>query len=158
MDDTTPMTALSSAALKPHPLMAPLDTSRLASEKHVKDLIKRLFNFHGWFTWMPAANGFGQQGVHDHLALKAGIFMTVEAKFGGNKPSATQKAFAAQVTANDCQSFCVDEKNINYLAEFLESFEQSVLFVRNGGDPEAIPPEHGARMLNAVNALTDMWA
>lgn len=150
------MTAHSEA--KPHPLIAPLDTSRISSEKHVKALIKRLLDFHGWFTWMPSANGFGQQGVHDHLAVQSGVLLTVEAKFGVNKPTPVQKGFAAQIIANDCYSFCVNEKNIDHLAMFLESFAASVLFVREGGDPEKIDPAHGARMLNAVSALTDMWA
>jgi hypothetical protein len=127
------------------------------SEKHVKDLIKRLLNFHGWFTWMPGANGFGQQGVHDHLAVKDGVFLTVEAKFGPGKPTAQQKGFAGQLIANECYSFCVNERNIDHLAMFLESFEASVLFVQNGGDPETIDPAHGARMLNAISVLTDMW-
>ncbi len=143
--------------LKKHPLVAPIDVSKVHSEKGVKELIKRLLNFHGWFTWMPAANGFGQQGVHDHLALKDGVFLTIEAKFGTNKPSATQKGFAAQIIANECYSFCVNERNIDHLAMFLESFEASVLHVRGGGDPEEVDPAHGARMLNAISVLTDLW-
>jgi hypothetical protein len=137
--------------------VAPIDVSKVSSEKHVKDLIKRLLNFHGWFTWMPSANGFGMQGVHDHLALQSGVFLTVEAKYGPGKPTPVQKGFAQQVIANDCYSFCVNERNIDHFAMFLESFAQSVLFVRNGGDPEQIDPAHGARMLNAISALTDMW-
>lgn len=142
---------------KPHPLIAPLDVSKIKDEKGVKTLIKRLLDFHGWFHWMPAANGFGAQGISDHLAIKSGVFLVVEAKFGTNKPKPLQKGFGLQIIANDAYAFCVNEKNIDHLAMWLESFEASIQFVKNGGDPENIPQEHGARMLNAIAVLTDMW-
>lgn len=147
------MTAHSST--KPHPLIAPLDVSRITKEAGVKDLIKRLLNFHGWFTWMPSANGFGQQGVLDHLAIKDGVFLAIEAKFAKNKASALQCGFAAQIIANDGYAFLVNEKNIDHLAMWLESFEQSVQHVRQGGKFEEVDPVHGARMLNAISVLTD---
>jgi hypothetical protein len=142
---------------KPHPLVAPIDMSRTKKESDVKDKIKALLNFHGWFTWMPGANGYGQQGVLDHLALKDQIFIAIEAKFGKNKPSAIQKQFAGQIIANGCYAFCVNEKNIDHLAMFLESFQFSIEWGVAGNDPEQLPQEHGARMLNAIAALTDMW-
>ena len=148
---------------KKHPLVAPIDVSRVTNEKGVKDLIKRLLNFHGWFTWMPGANGYGTQGVSDHLAIKDGVFLAIEAKFGTNKPKPTQKAFAAQIIANDGFAFCVNEQNIDHLAWWLESFalsnEATRLALAEGRDPDqAVPHEHGARMLNAMAVLTDLFA
>ena len=148
---------------KKHPLVAPLDVSRVHNERGVKDWIKRLLNFHGWFTWMPAANGYGAQGVSDHLAIKDGVFIAIEAKFGSNKPKPTQKAFAAQIIANNGYAFCVNEKNIDHLAMWLESFailsEQSRLALANGQTPEdTVSAEHGSRCLNAMAALTELFA
>jgi len=148
---------------KPHPLMQPIDMSRAKNEKDVKAKIKQLLNFHGWFTWMPGANGFGAQGVSDHLALKDGVFLAIEAKFGTNKPKPLQKGFAAQIIANDGFAFCVNEKNIDHLAMWLESFaisnEATRRALAEGRNPdEAVPAEHGARMLNAISALTDLFA
>ena len=141
---------------KKHPLTAPLDVSKIKNEKGVKELIKRLLNYHGYFTWMPGANGYGAQGISDHLAIKNGVFLAIEAKFGLNRPKPLQRSFAAQIIANDAYAFCVNERNIDHLAMWLESFEHSTLFVMQGGDPEQIDPAHGARMLNAVSALTDI--
>lgn len=140
---------------KPHPLMAPIDTSRCQKEKDVKELIKRLLNFHGWFTWMPAANGFGMIGVLDHLALKDGVFLAVEAKFGSNKPSPLQKSFAGHIIANAGFAFCVNEKNIDHLAWWLESFATMVAHRMEGKEP---PREHWSRCTNAEAVLTDLWA
>lgn len=136
-------------------LTPPIDTSRWKKEADVKNVVKRLLNHHGWFTWMPGANGFGQQGVSDHLAIKNGVFLAVEAKFGSGKPSALQKGFSAQITANDAFAFCVNEKNIDHLAWWLESFEIATRHQMRGED---VPQEHGARMLNAIEVLTEMFA
>ena len=146
------MTALSD---KKHPLIAPIDMSKAKNEKDVKRRIKELLNFHGWFTWMPGANGYGTQGVSDHLAIKDGVFVAIEAKFGYNKPSAMQKSFAAQIIANDGFAFCVTDKNIDHLAYWLESFHAATLLQREGKEVSA---EHGSRMLNAIGALTEPFA
>lgn len=139
----------------PKRLQPPIDISRWKKESDVKSRIKDLLNLWGWFTWMPSANGFGQQGVHDHLAIKNGVFLTVEAKFGSNKPSAMQKGFAAQIMANDGFSFCVHERNIDHFAWWLESFEIATQHQQQGLE---VPAEHGARMLNAISVLTDRFA
>ena len=150
-DPTSPVAAPS----KPHPLVAPIDVSGVKDEKGVKRLIKRLLDFHGWFHFMPAANGFGTAGLSDHFALKTGVFLAIEAKFGTNKPRPLQKSFAAQVIANDAYAFCVSERNIDHLAMFLESFEIATQCKMAGAE---IPDEHGARVLNAIGALTDPFA
>lgn len=139
----------------PAKLHPPIDVSRVRNEKGVKQIIKDLLNAHGWYTWMPGANGFGTQGVSDHLALKDGVFLAVEAKFGYNKPRPTQKAFAAQVLANDAYAFCVNEKTIDHLAWWLESFEIAKQHQMHGLE---VPHEHGSRMLNAIAILTDAYA
>jgi hypothetical protein len=137
-----------------HPLMAPIDVSRITGEKGVKTLIKRLLDFHQYFHWMPAANGYGTSGVSDHCAVKHGVFLAVEAKFGANKPSPLQKQFALNVTQASGFAFCVNEKNIDHLAMWLESFEIATQLQSQGKD---IPDDHGARMLNAISALTEMF-
>lgn len=143
---------MSTAPSKKHALQPHLDTSRLASEKAVKTLIKRLLDYHGWFHWMPPGNGYGTIGVHDHNAIKDGVFMTVEAKFGKNKPTAMQSAFAAQIMVNNGFSFCVNERNIDHFAMWLESFSIATQHQMQGKE---VPAEHGARMLNAISAMTD---
>lgn len=138
----------------PKPYPTPIDVSRVKKEAGVKDIVKKLLNFYGWFTWMPAANGYGTGGVSDHLAVKDGVFIVIEAKFGRGTPSALQKGFAAQIIANDCFAFCVNEKNIDHLAWWLESFAHAQAAAMNG---QECPQEHGSRMLNAISVLTDLF-
>lgn len=129
----------------------PIDVSKVKDEKGVKKIIKQILDHFGWFHWMPGANGFGAQGISDHLALKNGVFLAVEAKFGTNKPRPTQCAFAGHIIANDAYAFCVNERNIDHLAWFLESFEHAVAAQVAGG---SVPDDHGARMVNAIAVLT----
>lgn len=139
---------------KKHRLIAPLSVGHIDSEKKVKTLVKQLLDFHGWFHWMPPANGYGTVGIHDHNAFKDGVFITVESKYGNNKPTAMQSAFAAQIIANSGFSFCVNERNIDHLAMWLESFEVAK---QAQMQEQEVPAEHGARMLNAISALTDLF-
>lgn len=136
------------------PFPTPIDVSRVKDEKGVKKIIKAILDHFGWFHWMPGANGFGQQGVSDHLALKTGVFIAIEAKFGTNKPRPLQKAFAAQILANDAYAFCVTERNVEFLAQFLESFEVARECQMRG---KPIPDDHGSRMVNAISVLTDAF-
>lgn len=140
------------APSKPHPLIAPLDMSKVKDEKGVKGKIKQLLDFHGWFHWMPAANGYGTMGVSDHNAIKDGVFLVIEAKFKYNKAKPLQKQFAKHIIANDGYAFLVTEKNIDHLAWWLESFEHAKQAQMAGQD---IPPEHGSRLLNAIAVLID---
>lgn len=154
--DVPSLTSLSEVCIAvPAKLHPPIDVSRVRNEKGVKDLVKALLNAHGWFCWMPGANGYGTQGVSDFLAIKNGVFLVVETKFGYNKPKPTQRAFAGQIIANDGYAFCVNEKNIDHLAWWLESFELATQHQMRG---QEVPAEHGSRLLNAIAALTDLFA
>lgn len=138
-------------APRPKSITPPIDMSRAKNERDVKAKVKALLNFHGWFTWMPPANGYGTSGVHDHNAIKNGVFLTIESKYGSNKPTPLQCSFAAQIFANSGFSFCVNERNIDWLAYWLDSFEIATQAQLTG---QEVPPEHGSRMLNAIEMLT----
>ncbi len=139
----------------PAKLHPPIDVSRVKKEEGVKQIIKRLLDVHGWFHFAPGGNAFGAQGIGDRLAIKNGVFLSIEAKFGTNKPKPLQKSFAAQIIANDGFAFCVNERNIDHLAWWLESFEIATQYQQRG---QEVPAEHGARLLNAISALTDLFA
>lgn len=139
----------------PAKLHPPIDVSKVTKEKGVKALVKELLNAHGWFVWMPAANGYGTLGVSDFAAIKDGVFLVVETKFKYGKPTTLQCGFAAQIIANDGYAFCVTERNIDHFAWWLESFEIAKQCQMQGRE---VPAEHGSRLLNAISVLTDPFA
>jgi hypothetical protein len=120
------------------------------NEGDVKKQIKKLLNQHGWFWWMPPANGFGRTGIADFNALRGGVFLAIEAKFGSNKPTAMQVGFLESVASEDGMAFVVNEKNLDALAVWLERFDQAVKAQSEGRDVEQ---SDGAAMVDAMAAM-----
>lgn len=89
-------------------------------EGDVKAKIKALLKKHGWFTFMPASNTYGGNGVSDHLALKNGVFFAIEAKLktakGGTKenPRGTplQEQFLQKVRDHGGYGMVVNAENL----------------------------------------------
>ena len=123
-----------------------------AKEAHVKDDVKALLDKWGWFWWMVPANGYGRAGISDFHALKDGVFMAIETKFGSNKPTAPQIGFLNSIRQETGFAFVVSDRNITWLAAFLESFALSTDAQRRG---EKVADEHGARMLDAIAELSN---
>jgi hypothetical protein len=114
--------------------------------------VKALLSKYEWFWFMPPANGYGKSGISDFIAVRHGSFLAIETKFGSNKPTAMQIGFLNSIRANDGFAFVVNDKNLDWLEAFLESFEVSTQCVSKQME---VPPEHGARMLNALAELSN---
>jgi pantoate kinase len=125
------------------------------SEKDVKTEIKRLLKHHGWFFWMPPMNGYGASGVSDILAIRDGVFLAIEAKFGANKPSALQKSFLESVMAESGFGFVVNDKTVGALQTWLEAFDRATMAAGVNTKPL---PEDGAAMLDAIRIMTEAVA
>lgn len=123
----------------------------MKNEKEVKAKVKKLLDHHGWFWFMPPSNAYGKSGIADIIALKNGVFMAIETKFGYNKPTALQIGFLNSIRQEDGFGFVVNDKNWPWLAAFFESFAASVEAQRK---QQPVEPEHGARMINAIRELT----
>jgi hypothetical protein len=123
----------------------------IRNEKDVKAQVKKILNRHNWFYWMPPANAYGRSGISDFNAVWAGTFMVIETKFGSNKPTPMQVAFLNSIRAEKGFAFIVNETNLEALEQFCESFAIAAAAQSRG---EAVPEEHGSRMLNCIYLLT----
>lgn len=123
----------------------------MKNEKDVKKAVKKLLDKHSWFWWMPPANGFGKVGVADFNALRGGVFLAIETKFGANQPTAHQRAYLSSVIAEDGFGFVVNENRIDWLAAWMDAFDRSAQTVSTGQKPE---PNDSITMLNAIRELT----
>jgi hypothetical protein len=122
------------------------------NEADVKRQVKKILDNAGWFWWMPAANAFGKAGTSDFLALRSGVFLTVETKFGRNKPSAMQVAFLNSVNAENGMGFVVNDRTVETFREWMDLFLKSAELMQQ---PDGkIPPEDGARMLDLMREMT----
>lgn len=126
--------------------------SEYRNEKDVKRKVKALLEKFDWFYWMPPANAYGKSGISDFNAVRRGVFMAIETKFGSNKPTAMQIGFLNSVRAEDCFGFVVSDRTIPWLEAFLESFELSTVAAIKG---EKVVEEHGSRMMNAIYELSN---
>ena len=96
--------------------------------------------------------GFGKNGVSDDNALKAGVFMAIEAKFGSNKPTPLRIGYLNSIRAEGDFAFVVSDRNIHWFEAFLESFDLSTAAAIKA---EKVPDEHGITMLNAIHELSN---
>lgn len=122
----------------------------IRNEKDVKTRVKKLLDEHGWFWWMPPANGYGKVGISDLQAIKAGVFLAVETKFGKNVPTPHQRAFLTSVNSESGFGFVVNEANLDQLEAFLVNFGESV---REVSENKRMGNEAGAILIDAIRAL-----
>ena len=121
-------------------------------QKSVKPIIRKLLTQHGWFWWATPATMYSQSGITDLCAVKAGMFMAVEAKFGRNDPSPTQMGYLNSVRAESHFAFVVRETTLDAFGKFLGALDASIACASKGEVP---PPEIGAGMLDAIKELSD---
>ena len=123
-----------------------------SEQKTVKPKVRKLLTKHGWFWWGSTANGFGQTGIADICAIKDGMFMAVETKFGRNDPTPMQMAFIYSVRAGNHFGFIVRETTVDAFATFLEYLDRSIAVAAKGKIPDATI---GGPMLDAIKAMSD---
>lgn|SRR5574343_994392 len=120
-------------------------------EADVKAEVKNLLKKHKYFWWMPPANGFGKVGVSDFNALRAGVFLAIETKFGGNRPTPLQVAYLNSIHAEGGLAFVVDEKRIDKFAGWLEAFDRAA---ECAAQKKPVADADGAYMLDAIREMT----
>ncbi len=92
-------------------------------ERDVKAEVKKLLAQHGWFWWMPPANGYGRTGISDILALRNGQFLAIETKFGDNRPTTMQQKFLDEIIAAGGHATVVSEKTLEAFANLLQTYD-----------------------------------
>ena len=120
------------------------------NESDVKKHVKKLLEAHGYFWWMPAANAFGKSGASDFMAIKNGVFLALETKFGDRKLTAMQRAFLNSVNRESAFGFVVHEKNIAWFDVWLQAFARATAAASKNEKPS---DQDGAIMLNALRTL-----
>lgn len=95
--------------------------AKFNSEADVKKEIKKRLMAKGWKVWAIPANGYGSSGISDQHALKDGVFLAIEAKFRGNKPTKLQSEFLTDVAMHGGSAFVVDEATVDQFIQFVDT-------------------------------------
>lgn len=125
--------------------------TKYSNEKDVKRDVKKLLDKHNWFWWMPAANGYGATGIADFNAIRGGVFLAVETKFGKNKPTVRQKAYLTSIQSETGIAFVVNEKTLPVFEGWLAAFDRSMEAAAKQENPSQ---EDGAYLIDAIRLLT----
>ena len=88
-------------------------------EKKVKDAVKAILQKYGVYYVFVPANGYGRSGVPDILCSVQGLFLAIECKAGGNKPTALQIREIEEVRRSGGYAAIVNEHNLEEFEEFL---------------------------------------
>ena len=121
-------------------------------EADVKFDIKKLLTADDWFWWStPTGTAYGRSGISDFGSLKNGVFLAIEAKKYPNKPTPPQIGYLNSVNASGGFGFVVDERRLDHLKTWLETFSRATLAASQGAK---VTDEDGSTMLNMIAAMT----
>jgi hypothetical protein len=81
-------------------------------EKKVKDAVRAILVRHGAYHVFVPANGYGRSGVPDILCSVQGMFVAVECKAAGNKPTKLQVRELEDIRLSGGYAVVVDEHNL----------------------------------------------
>ena len=121
-------------------------------QRSVKPKVRKMLDKYGWFWWANEANGFGRSGKSDTCAIKNGVFLAIESKFGDNRATALQIGFLNSICVEGGFGLTVSEKTLPALDKFLGNFDRSTSLVARG---EKVGADVGGPMLDALKLLQD---
>jgi hypothetical protein len=96
------------------------------NEKDVKAEVKKiilwyrkLFYSMGFAIWdfMPVSNGMGKHGVPDFNLSVFGLYVAIETKYGGKKPTPRQKDCLEEIRKSGGIAVVVDENNVDLVSK-----------------------------------------
>lgn len=95
-------------------------------EKGVKTKVKRVLAKHGMYFFMPATHGYGSSGVPDIVGCMGGLFVGVECKANGNRPTALQLKNLMAIVAAGGLAVAVDETGLDDLDHLLTQHKNGI--------------------------------
>jgi len=93
----------------------------MTPEAKVKKQVRQILTELDMYYVMPATGGYGNSGAPDFICCLKGLFIGVECKAKGNKPTALQLKNLSDIKKSGGFSIVIDETNIDILRlELLE--------------------------------------
>lgn len=94
-------------------------------EGKVKAAVKKLLAARSAYMFSPMTHGFGASGVPDIVACYRGVFVGIECKAGGRKPTMLQVRNIEQIVLAGGIALVINENNLNALSEALDAIDRS---------------------------------
>jgi hypothetical protein len=96
-------------------------------EKAVKAKVKAVLDSESVYYFMPPANGFGRSGVPDIVACVNGLFIGIECKANGNKPTALQIREIEAIRRSNGVAVVVDETNWDMVRDMVRRLKATII-------------------------------
>jgi hypothetical protein len=96
----------------------------MTPEAKVKAKVKKTLLEIGAYYAMPIGSGYGNAGVPDFLVCYKGIFVGIECKANGNKPTALQLKNLADIESAGGTALIIDDKNVAELRTLMENIHE----------------------------------
>jgi hypothetical protein len=100
----------------------------------VKQKIKKLLNKYGAYSHMPVSNGMGAPSL-DYICCINGMYLGIEAKTRGKKPSPRQVKTMASISKAGGMAIWVDEDRLESLEKLLQKLSAMEAVLRDTGKP-----------------------
>jgi hypothetical protein len=121
------------------------------SEKKVKAQVKKILDKHSWYWWCPPGSAFGGVGKSDFHALRGGVFMAIETKFGSNGLSPLQKGHLQSIMAERGLALVVDDRTLVAFKIYMELFDKQIELA---GKKELLSADEGGLLLDCIKEMT----
>lgn len=92
-------------------------------EKKVKQAIELVLKDEDVYYFFPATGGFGRSGVPDIVGCVNGMFIGIECKANGNKPTALQVRELERIRNRGGVAIVVDENNLDMVRPLIRSLK-----------------------------------
>ena len=93
----------------------------LTPEAKVKHKVVALLKAYGAYYFFSSTHGYGRSGIPDITVCMQGVFLGIESKANGGKPTELQKRELAAIHAAGGIALVVDETNLKELETILEN-------------------------------------
>lgn len=93
-------------------------------EKKVKAKVETVLKSEDVYYFFPATHGYGRSGVLDIVACVAGLFLAIECKANGGKPTALQIREIERVRARGGVAVVVDETNWEMVRDLVRNMKR----------------------------------
>lgn len=98
-------------------------------EKVVKDKVVSVLKSEEVYYFFPATHGYGRSGVPDIIACANGLFLAIECKANGNKPTALQIREIESIRRNNGVAVIVDETNWDMVRDLVRKLKAGTVMV-----------------------------
>lgn len=101
-------------------------------EKKVKDKVVAILKDEGVYFFKPPANGYGRSGIPDIVVCANGLFVGIECKANGNKPTDLQVREIETIRRNNGVAVVVDETNWEMIRPLIRKLKATSIILPEG--------------------------